>query len=87
MPVTAVREVLGFVFLPFIDLFRSCGLPCCFCNNAPGLCKGYYQGDDNDDEDDEIKGDDDDDDDDEENRMDEVIRSAQFVAIEFDERL
>mmetsp|Transcript_3819 Transcript_3819/g.10843 ORF Transcript_3819/g.10843 Transcript_3819/m.10843 type:complete len:509 (+) Transcript_3819:136-1662(+) len=86
MPVTAVREVLGFVFLPFIDLFRSCGLPCCFCNNAPGLCKGYYQGDDNEDEDDEIKGDDDDDDD-EENRMDEVIRSAQFVAIEFDERL
>eukprot|EP00536_Pseudo-nitzschia_multiseries_P016003 jgi/Psemu1/312673/fgenesh1_kg.999_\ len=59
MPVTAAREVMGFVFLPVVDLFRSCGVPCCFCNNAPGLCRGYYEGDDSDDSEEEYSDGDD----------------------------
>ena len=50
MPLMAMREVFGFVFLPFIDLFRSCGIQCCFFNNPPGLCRGYYPDDDDDDD-------------------------------------
>lgn len=52
MPVMAAREILNFVFLPFVDLSRSCGIPCCFCNNAPGLGKGQYADNDDDDEED-----------------------------------
>ena len=40
MPLMAIREVLRFVLLPFIDLFRDCLFPCCFCHDAPPLCKG-----------------------------------------------
>ena len=40
MPVMAMREVLGWVLEPLIDLFHDCGFECCFCNNAPELCKG-----------------------------------------------
>ena len=46
MPLLAIQEVLGFVFMPFIDLFRTCGIPCCFCDSAPGLCQGNIIDDD-----------------------------------------
>jgi hypothetical protein len=29
MPLLAIKKVLGFIFLPFIDLFRQCGFTCC----------------------------------------------------------
>lgn len=51
MPIMALREVLGWLLLPFIDLFRKCRIPCCFCHNAPGLCKGRPTDNDDDDDD------------------------------------
>jgi hypothetical protein len=47
MPLMAVREVLGWILLPFIDLFRECRFPCCFCHNAPDLCRGTDTDEDN----------------------------------------
>jgi hypothetical protein len=32
-PRLAVQSVLGIIFLPFIDLFHQCGLPCC-CHDS-----------------------------------------------------
>jgi hypothetical protein len=51
MPLMALREVLRFLLLPFIDLFRDCRFPCCFCHDAPGLCKGRPANDDDDNDD------------------------------------
>jgi hypothetical protein len=57
MPLLAIREVLGWLLLPFIDVFRECRFPCCFCHNAPGLCRGTATDDDEEDDDDEEEGD------------------------------
>jgi len=62
MPLMAVKEVLGWLLLPFIDLFRECRIPCCFCGDAPGLCQGRRKRDDDDDYDGYYDSDEDDDD-------------------------
>ncbi|KAL3939046.1 MAG: hypothetical protein SGARI_001515 [Bacillariaceae sp.] len=33
-PGDAIRSVLGIIFLPFLDLFHQCGLPCCCREDA-----------------------------------------------------
>ena len=33
-PRQAVEAVLGIIFLPFVDLFHQCGLPCCCRDDA-----------------------------------------------------
>ena len=59
MPLLAIQKVFGFIFLPFLDLFRQCGFTCCCTSTSFSSLfifdyDAYKNNDNDNDDDDEI---------------------------------
>ena len=56
MPLSGIQKVFGFIFLPFLNLFRQCGFTCCCTSTSFSslFIFNYDVDENNDDDDDEI---------------------------------